>query len=649
MKGRFDVAKVRFLSADFLCLIFALIAAAVIAFYKNVYFGVVVSIFCVAFASLYIAFGILQKAKWQQLVTKMLADKDTFATYLDTMSMPLALATQQGSVKWANLAFRSISGYGALRNINRMIPGINVPDTEKKILIGEKPYRKELFPIKYKNKEMLLYRLVDIENAVEVKKIYQNYLPVVCYIQIDNYDELAADVLQTELSAMVAAVEKRISEMAKSLASVFLKTDRGRYMCVFERRFLSTLRGSKFRILDDIRQLKANFSPTLSIAIGVGETPEQSADFAGRALELALGRGGDQAVIKQGDKFIFFGGAAKAPYRRSKVKSRMVSHALRNLMEQCSDVFIMGHRSPDLDCMGASLGIAACARNVGKDVYLVMENPNPSIGPLLERLSNTEAYNDCILNGQEAGFAISPSSLLVLVDTLIPALTVSPGLIELADTIVVIDHHLKGAASIEEAALYYHEPYASSVSELVTELLQYFDEDIKPLSVELDALLCGITIDTKGFSFNTGARTFEAASYLKESGASSTAVRQLIQDDLETYKGKTEIVKSAEILENGIAIAYCPPGQNAPLIAAQAADALLTIRGVGASFVLSDISGDIFISGRSLGDVNVQLILESLGGGGHATMAAVKLEDISLETARHRLKEAVNNYIREER
>lgn len=647
MKKRFDAAKVRFLSVDLLCLICALIGAAVIAFNKDVYLGVVVSISGAAFVLLYIAFGILQKVKWQKLVTKALSDKDTFATYLDTMSIPLALTTPQGNIKWANLAFRSIAGYGALRNINRMIPGINVPDTDKKILIDGKPYRKELFPVKHKNKEMLLYRLVDIENTVEAKKVYQSYLPVICYIQIDNYDELAADVQQTELSAMVAAVEKRISEMAKSLSSMFLKTDRGKYICVFERRFLSTLRGSKFRILEDVKQLKSGLSPTLSIAVGVGETPEQSADFAGRALELALGRGGGQAVIKQGDKFIFFGGGAKSAYRRSTVKSRMVSHALRNLMEQCSDVFIMGHRSPDLDCMGASLGIAACARNAGKDVYLVVDDPNPSISPLLERLSGVESYRNCILSGQEAGLAISRSSMLVLVDTLIPSLTVNPGLIGLAETLVVIDHHLKGAASIEEAALYYHEPYASSVSELVTELIQYFSEDIKPLSVELDALLCGITIDTKGFSFNTGSRTFEAASYLKENGADSTAVRQLIQDDLETYKKKTEIVNSADILENGIAVAYCPTDENAPLIAAQAADALLTIRGVRASFVLSDLKGDVLISGRSLGEVNVQLILESLGGGGHATMAAVKLNDVSFETALHRLKEAVNNYIRE--
>lgn len=641
--------KVRFFTTDFIYLIFALLATAAIAFLYNTGVGAITAIFCVAFAMLYVAFGILQKAKWQRLAIKTLSEEEELSNYLNTMLIPTALVSLSGNVKWSNLAFRNIAGYGAMRNINNMIPGINIPDKEKKILIDGKPYRKELFSVKFKNREMLLYRVIDIENSVEVKKLYQNYLPVTCYLQIDNYDELAAEILQTELSEIVAAVERRIGTMAKNLSASFIRTGRGRYLCVFERRFLSTLRTSKFRILDDIRQIKTKLSPTLSIAIGVGETPEQSSDFAGKALELALGRGGDQAIIKQGDKFVFFGGTTKTAYRRSKVKSRMISHALRNLMEQCSDVFVMGHEVPDLDCMGASLGIAACARHVGKKAHIVVNKPNPSIKPLLEKLSTIEAYSNNIITAQEAGMKISSSSMLVVVDTQITGLTIAPNLLELADTVVVIDHHLRGATNIEKAALYYHEPYASSACELLTEILQYFGEDIKPLSIDLEALLCGITIDTKGFSSNTGVRTFEAASYLRRNGADTTVIRQLVQDDFETYSAKTDVVKMAEILDNGIAVALCPEGiENAPLIAAQAADALLTIRGVSASFVISREDENAAISGRSLGDVNVQLILESLGGGGHATIAAAKLKGVTLKTAQKKLKKAINNYIREE-
>ena len=276
-----------------------------------------------------------------------------------------------------------------------------------------------------------------------------------------------------------------------------------------------------------------------------------------------------------------------------------------------------------------------------------MDDPNPSIKPLLEKLSGIETYNEHIISGQEASMKISSGSMLVVVDTQVAGATVAPNLLELTDTVVVIDHHLRGATNIEDAALYYHEPYASSACELVTEILQYFGEDIKLLSIELEALFCGITIDTKGFSFNTGVRTFEAASYLRRMGADTTVVRQLVQDDLVTYTSKADVVKNAEILRNGIAVAMCPEGvPNAPLIAAQAADALLTIRGVVASFVVSRVDDDAVISGRSLGEVNVQLILESLGGGGHANIAAAKLSETDMETAYEKLKKSDNELCR---
>ena len=639
--------KIRFMTTELIFFLSALVAAVVFAALYSIRLGVITAIFSIAAVALYIAVVLLQKAKWQRFVTDELLS-GSYANYLDTMAVPTALTSLSGHVKWGNLAYRSIAGYGALKNINKAIPGIGIPDKDKKIMIGGRAYKKERFSVTYKRRQMLIYRLVDLENTIEAKKLYQHFLPVICYIQIDNYDEIAAEISQTELTETVVAVERRIADMAKTLSAVFIKINRGRYLCVFERRFLSALRASKFQILDDVRQIKATMSPTLSIAIGVGETPEQSGDYAGRALELALGRGGDQAVIKQGDKFVFFGGTAKTAYRRSKVKSRMISHALRNLMEQCSDVFVMGHQMPDLDSMGAALGICACARHIGKKASVVIDGPNPSIDLLLSRLSTTDAYKSALISGAEAGMAIGNGSMLVVVDTQLADITVAPNLLELVDTVVVIDHHLRGATNIENAALYYHEPSASSAAELVTEIMQYFGEDLKPLGIELEALLCGIMIDTKGFSFNTGVRTFEAASYLRRAGADTTAVRQLIQDDFETYAAKTDIVRKAEILDPGIAVSECPdalPG--AALISAQAADALLTIRGVGASFVISRSGEDAMISGRSLGDVNVQRILEMLGGGGHATIAAVKLESTDIAAAKKKLKKAINNYVKE--
>ncbi len=639
--------RIRFLTTDVICVSGALAAAAVFAFVADYRLGLIALPAAVLLAVLYVTLVTLRRIRLQQLVMKTLSDPEE-AAYLNTMAIPTALTTRKGSVKWANLAFRNLAGFGALRNISRMLPGISKPDKDKKIIIGGRAYKKELTVLQHRGKEMLLYRLIDLENTVEVKKLYQSFLPVVCFVQIDNYDELAAEVQQTELSELVAAVERRVAGMAKSVSSYFARIDRGRYVCVFERRFLSTLRSTRFRILDDVRQIKAAFSPTLSIAVGVGDSPEQSGEFAGKALELALGRGGDQAVIKQGDQFVFFGGATRAVFRRSKVKSRMISHALRNLMEQCGDVFVMGHEVPDLDCIGASLGICACARHVGKKAWIVIDNPNPSIELLLDKIRSTEAYISGIISGQEAAMRISPSSMLVVVDTQLAGFTVSPGLLEMADTVVVIDHHIRGTSSIENASLFYHDPYSSSACELVTEVMQYFGEDLKPLPIDLEALLCGITLDTKGFSFNTGVRTFEAASYLRRMGADTTVTRQLVQDDLKTYLAKTEIVRSAEIVD-GVAVAVCPEGiPKAPLIVAQAADALLTIRGVIASFVVSRVDDNVMISGRSLGDVNVQLILESLGGGGHATIAAVKLPDVEVPEAVARLKKAIKKYMKED-
>ncbi len=639
--------RIRFLTTDVICVTGALAAAVVFAFLFNIYTGVAAAVCAAVAAVLYVALVTLRRIGLQQLVMKAIAEQEE-ATYLNAMAIPTVLATPAGSVKWANLAFRNLAGFGALRNINKMLPGISKPDKDKKVMLGGRPYKKEQTVLQHRGRDLLLYRLIDIENTVEAKKLHQFFLPVVCFVQIDNYDELAAEVQQTELSEMVAAVERRVAAMAKSMSSYFARTDRGRYVCVFERRFLSTLRASRFRILDDVRQIKATFSPTLSIAVGVGDTPDQSGEYAGKALELALGRGGDQAVIKQGDQYVFFGGATRAVFRRSKVKSRMISHALRNLIEQCSDVFVMGHETPDLDCVGATLGICACARHVGKKAWIVLDNPNPSIELLMDKIRSTEAYASSILTGQEAAMRINPSSMLVVVDTQLADFTVSPGLLEMADTVVVIDHHLRGTTGIENAALFYHDPYSSSACELVTEVMQYFGEDLKPLPIDLEALLCGITLDTKGFSFNTGVRTFEAASYLRRLGADTAVTRQLVQDDLKTYTAKTEIVKNAEIMDGGIAVAVCPAGvPKASLIVAQAADALLTIRGVVASFVVSRVDDNVQISGRSLGDVNVQLILESLGGGGHATIAAVKLADADVAEAVRRLKKAIKNYVKE--
>lgn len=641
-------AKLNVFSSDLIFLLSSLAVTTVVLFALDLTSGLFALSAALIFVFVYIYFVWLRRIKLQKFLAKLLLTQDEPYSSLNAMSLPTAVTTPSGNVKWANLAFKYIAGFGALRNINNIIKGINASNKDKKIKIGNKTYIKEQRTVILDRRELTLYRFADVENTIESNMLYQSFLPVICHVLVDNYEELSSQLPQSELSEIIAAVEQHIALMAKNSCGFFARTDRGRYICVFERRFLSALRNSKFSVLEDVRRIGQSIYPTLSIAVGAGDCSQQSGEFAGKALELCLGRGGDQAVVKQGENYVFYGGTPKTGVRRSKVKARIISHAFRNLLEQRENVFIMGHEIPDLDCIGAALGICACARHLAKKHFIVMENPNPSIEPLLDTLRNTEQYAQSFVTGQEAALHMSAESMLVVLDTQISEFTISPGLLEMADTIVVIDHHIRGTSNIEKAALYYHDPYASSTCELVTEIMQYFDNDLKPLAVDLDTLLSGITLDTKGFSFNTGVRTFDAASYLRRQGADSSVSRQLMQDDLASYLAKTEIVRSAQILYDGIAIATCPKGlNNASLLVAQAADALLTIRGINASFVICLFEDTVLISGRSQGDVNVQIILETLGGGGHATIAAARLSNTDLETANKMLRAAIKKYVKE--
>jgi len=407
----------------------------------------------------------------------------------------------------------------------------------------------------------------------------------------------------------------------------------------------------KFQILDMGAEIDVgNQIPiTLSIGIGAdGDTPSQCNAYARSAMDLALGRGGDQAVVKRGDKLLFYGGKTRAVEKRSKVKSRVIANALRQLMWQSSEVVIMSHEVPDLDSIGSALGIYRCARHIGRDAYIVEGANSSSVAHLMEQLLVKPEYRDAFISGGQALEMLDRRSLLVIVDTHRPSFAEVPELIEVADKVVVIDHHRRSAESVQNPILSYLEPYASSASELVTEIVQYFDEQVKLDSLEANALLAGITMDTKSFTFKTGVRTFEAASYLRRKGADPTSIRLFLQDDMEAYIARAETVRSAVLIGPGIVMSECPEGTpNAPLIAAQAADTLLTIQGINTSFVLSERSDHILISGRSLGDINVQIVLEKLGGGGHLTIAGAQLEGIDMEEAKGRLEDALEEYLEE--
>ncbi len=632
---------IRFFSFRNVFLILTSFAVSVgFIFYESKYAPYVVSSVLILWLTYHIYYVMMQQRwlKFADQVLQML--KPNLSIYVDTATMPMVLTDSRNVVRWQNPAFTNLLGSVLTgKDIFKILPNIDKPSKDKSIVIGNRKFIKESFSCEYNHVDMTLHRLVDPQEDLLASTLYRKHLPVVSIIQIDNYDELSTGPENISTAEISFSIEKELNEFAKPLKGLLKKFDRDKYLLVFERKYLAGLIQSKFDILNKISSLNINGAqPTISIAVGVNNELIDSHASALKSLEYALGRGGNQAVIKRKDQFSFYGGPKGSIVRSSKVKSRMFSHALKNLMEQCDQVFVMGHTIPDLDCMGSAMGIVACARHVDKKHYIVMDPPTASLDYFLGNVSKVKEYRDVIISSNEALNRITPASLVVVVDTQIESFSASPELLQHAETIVIIDHHLKGTDNIENAALVYHEPFASSAAELATEVVQYFDDNVTLLPIEAESLLSGITIDTKGFSFKTGVRTFEAASFLRKSGADTTSIRQHFKDDFNTFTAKADVVKSAEIRNDGIAIAVCPKGtENAQVIAAQAADTLVSITGINTSFVFSTQDDDVLISGRSIGGQNVQLILESLGGGGHSTIAGARLEKTTLEDAKKQL------------
>ena len=416
-----------------------------------------------------------------------------------------------------------------------------------------------------------------------------------------------------------------------------------------EAKQLQQLEQERFTLLDQAHRIDTGSSSSVSLSIGFGIAPRlaQSEADARRAMELALGRGGDQVVVKDGTDYRFYGGKRQHDPRQSRVKARLFSKALYQLFENSGDVFIMGHKNSDMDCLGAALGVMTCANHVGAHAYIVLDAINSTIEDAVHTLERSGAAS-LIIRPEQAAELMKPDSVLVVVDTQRASVTVAPELLGKAEHIVLIDHHRRSADYIENATLHYLETRASSASEMVTEVMQYFADNVKPAAFTCSALLAGITVDTKQFAFNVGSRTFDAAGYLRRNGADLSSVKLMFQNDFSSYVRCANVVEAATIRKSGIAISSC--GKNVPdgkLLAAQAADELLGIRGIYAAFVLAETDDMVSISGRSYGQINVQLILEKLGGGGHLTMAGAQLYGVDTDEAKKRLNEAIDEYERE--
>lgn len=487
---------------------------------------------------------------------------------------------------------------------------------------------------------------VDVTEFSLIRERYQATRPVAAVLLLDNYDELMKNLTENQRSALVSEIDSRLDEWVAESGGMLRRYQRERYLFIFDEQYLAKFIENKFDILDAIHQVvnPSGINATLSIGVGKdGETYRELFQFANLSIDMALSRGGDQAVIRNKFTFEFYGGRSKETEKRTKVKSRVMANALSALVSDSSQVFIMGHRSPDNDCLGAAAGVCALCRKNGVPVHIIKEAAPPPAQELIDRLSSLPEYQDCFLTAQEALLIADSRSLTVVVDTNRPDQVQAAELLESCNRVAVIDHHRRAATYIEGAALNYHEPYASSASEMVTELLQYIVEPNQILRSEAEALLAGIVLDTKNFTMRTGGRTFEAAAFLRRSGADTAEVKKLYQNDLADTVAKYALIQNAQLYRDHIALAVSPQPVNR-IIAAQAADELLNIMGIDTSFVVAPDGDKVNLSARSMGDTNVQVILEKLGGGGNAAAAGGQVSGQSVDEVAQALKEAIDQY-----
>ncbi|MDR3553098.1 MAG: DHH family phosphoesterase [Clostridia bacterium] len=576
------------------------------------------------------------------------ADKEALVSF----PLPALITAKSGEVLWYNDRFRDSvldggDAFGA--RVHEFAPGLELSSFDTAGTKADISVRGRKYSIYGNRTHKDLYLLYWVDNT-ELKNTADEYLlsrPAVGIIMIDNYDELMQNAKEGEKSVITGLVEKEIMNWAGNTTGFLRRLDRDRYILVFEERHLRRIIEARFDILDSVRLIVTNdrMPATLSIGVGRGgQSFSELEEMARQALDMALGRGGDQAAVKSRGGFEFYGGTSKAVEKRTKVKTRIIASALSELIDGSDNVLIMGHRSSDLDVVGASASLYKAVLARGRDAKIVLNRRTSLAGALLSQLE-TQGYQNAFIGLEEALPLVTRRTLLIIVDTHRQSLVEFPELYRAVRTVVVIDHHRKMVDFIDNAVIFYHEPFSSSASELVAELMQYIaDQVVSP--TEANALLAGITLDTRNFTVRTGVRTFEAAAYLRRKGADTANVRLLFAGSMNNFIKRSALVTSAEIYKD---CAICATDEDETgdmrVVAPQAADELLSITGVNASFVLYPIENTCAVSARSMGRVNVQLIMESLGGGGHQTMAGAQLKDVPISEARARLYTAIDKYL----
>ncbi|MGH4119112.1 DHH family phosphoesterase [Clostridium sp.] len=606
----------------------------------------------------------VKKSEWKKFIENFSSKLDIATTStLVKLPFPLLIIGYTGNILWYNQSVTTmLEGEDLLnKNIKDIIKELNlkqVLEGKKKLFLNVKI--KDNFYEVYtnmvdtnenkniKDKIMLLYFYDTTEKTNLIKGINGNRESVML-VEVDNLDDVVKTTEEDKAPLLIADIERAINSYGQSVNAVVKKYTSNKYVIIVQDKYIEKEIEKKFDILDNVREISNGnkLAVTLSIGVGRGEdTPLKNFEFATSAKELALGRGGDQVVVKKGDKLSFFGGKTKEVEKRTKVRARVIAHVLMDLVNESGAIFIMGHKNPDADCLGSAIGLYSIIKDSNKECYIILEGISSGIKSMMDILSEDVDYKNTFITSEKFKSVKKSNNLLILVDVHNESYVQNFEIVKEVEKVVIIDHHRKSQDFIQGAVVSYMEPYASSAAELVTEMIQYMVDKPKLKHVEAVCLLAGICVDTKNFYFKTGVRTFEAAAFLRRHGADSLDVKKMFSDDLSIYLKRADIIRAAKI-ENEIAIAVCPPTIDDTVVAAQAADELLNITGIEASFVIVKIGDEVFISGRSLGKINVQLILEALGGGGHMTMAGTKFISLKLEEVVVKLNSAIKEYLRE--
>lgn len=654
-----------------------LVLMNIVIYAVNTKAGIVASIFSVVYIVLIIGLFLLYKPR-------IMAELVSFATQygqiqkrmLEKFSIPYGILDIDGKIIWMNEEFCQVVGKDRKyhKNIINLMPELdnnNLPKTEEimhvEVHLDTKDYRADLHRIS----------IEDLSESVSIMEVpeNQNYLIAVYLfdttelnqyirenkeqklvaglIYIDNYEEVLESVEEVRRSLLMALIDRKINKYISGLDGIVKKIEKDKYFIVIKQRSLTNLEISRFSLLEEVKSVNIgnDMSVTLSIGIGVnGNGYVQNYDFSRIAIELALGRGGDQAVVKDNDKISYYGGKSQQMEKSTRVKARVKAHALREFIDTKEEVVVMGHKITDIDSFGAAIGIYRAAKLLNKKAHIVLGDINGSIRPWIQMFLDNKDYRaDMFLNHAEARDIVDNNTVVVVVDTNRPSMTECEEILEQTKTIVVLDHHRQSSEVIKNAVLSYIEPYASSTCEMVAEVLQYFDDGIKLKNIEADCIYAGIIIDTNNFVAKTGVRTFEAAAFLRRCGADVTRVRKLFRNDMGAYKARAEAVRHAELFLNCYAISICPSEniESPTVVGAQAANELLNIVGVKASFVITPFNGQMYLSARSIDEVNVQIIMERMGGGGHLNIAGAQLKDITLEQTKEKLKDVIEKMTEE--